>query len=157
MEHFSRYALIAQKWLNTALTCCKQLQVIVLVCSFVGAECGLNGVLRSSHQPLDSLRMFSESPSIVGLFGARRLSQQSNSFSPEPQKGTYPYDVRRYRTSVDYFGTLRRTQTTRQLYSPECVEGEFSEVRLQSVAYGPCPSSHVLYPSALRPGPRTTC
>jgi hypothetical protein len=38
MEHFSRYALIAQKWLNTALTRCKQLQVIALV---LVCRCGM--------------------------------------------------------------------------------------------------------------------
>jgi hypothetical protein len=31
---------------------------------------------------------------------------------------------------VDYFGTLRLARTTRHPYSPEYVEGEFSEVRL---------------------------
>jgi hypothetical protein len=41
--------------------------------------------------PLDSLRVFSEMPAIVCLFGARRLSQQSYPFFPEPRKGTYPY------------------------------------------------------------------
>ena len=32
------YALIAQKWLNTALTCCKKLQVIALV---LACGCGM--------------------------------------------------------------------------------------------------------------------
>jgi hypothetical protein len=40
--------------------------------------------------PIDSLRESSESPSTVDLFGARRLSQQTHSFSPEPWKGAYP-------------------------------------------------------------------
>ena len=64
------------------------------------------------------------------LFGARRLSQQSYSFSPEPPKRClHPY-VRRYRTkSVDYFGTLCPAQTTRQPYSAYCVEGQFCELR----------------------------
>src|SRR5215213_9730987 len=66
---------------------------------FSEVELPLYGVLRSSHDPhLHSLRVFSESFSIVCLFGARRLSQQSHSFSPEPQKGAYPY-VRSHRTS----------------------------------------------------------
>jgi hypothetical protein len=69
---------------------------------------------------IDSLRVFSERASIVCLFGARRLSQHNLILSlPSPRKGAYPYDVRKYRTkSVDYFGTLRRAQTTRQPYSP---------------------------------------
>src|SRR5215212_6119882 len=79
--------------------------------------------------PIDSLRVFSEKAAIVCLFGARRLSQQAYASFPEPRKGAYPY-VLRYRTSVDYFGTLRRAQTTRQPYSPECVEGQFCELRL---------------------------
>src|SRR5215216_5215710 len=79
--------------------------------------------------PIDSLRVFSEKAAIVCLFGARRLSQQAYASFPEPRKGAYPY-VRRYRTkSVDYFGTLRRAQTTRQPYSPKCVEGDFLELR----------------------------
>src|SRR5215213_11995553 len=48
MEHFSRYALIAQKWLNTALTCCKQLQVIALV---LVCRCGMWGLtLQHLHE-----------------------------------------------------------------------------------------------------------
>jgi hypothetical protein len=46
------------------------------------------------------------------VFGARRLSQQSYPFFPEPPKGAHPY-----------------IRTPKQLYSPKCVEGEFSEVR----------------------------
>jgi hypothetical protein len=38
MEHFLRHALIAQKWLNTAITSCKQLQVIALV---LVCRCGM--------------------------------------------------------------------------------------------------------------------
>ena len=40
--------------------------------------------------PVASPRESSESPSIVGLFGARRLSQQSHLFSPEPRKRCLP-------------------------------------------------------------------
>jgi hypothetical protein len=40
--------------------------------------------------PIDSLRESSESPSIVGLLGARRLSQQSHPFSAEPRKRCLP-------------------------------------------------------------------
>ena len=55
-------------------------------------ELRLYAVLRSSairlceaHTiPIDSLRVFSESAAIVCLFGARRLSQQSYTFFPEP-------------------------------------------------------------------------
>ena len=36
--------------------------------------------------PIDSLILFSESPAIVRLFGARRLSQQSHPFFPSPEK-----------------------------------------------------------------------
>src|SRR5215208_3536779 len=108
-----------------------------------------NGVLRSSpirlcevHTiPIDSLRVFSEKAAIVCLFGARRLSQQAYASFPEPRKGAYPY-VRRYRTSVDYFGTLRRAQTTRQPYSPECVEGRFCELRLLGILRSSLPASN---------------
>jgi hypothetical protein len=41
--------------------------------------------------PIDSLSLFSESPAILRLFGARRLSQQFNPFFPGPPKGAYPY------------------------------------------------------------------
>jgi hypothetical protein len=40
--------------------------------------------------PIDSLSLFSNSPAILGLFGARRLSQQSHSFFPELRKGAHP-------------------------------------------------------------------
>src|SRR5215212_5409996 len=44
----------------------------------------LSGSLRSTHYPhLHSLSVFSESPAILGLFGARRLSQH-NLFLPFP-------------------------------------------------------------------------
>ncbi len=54
-------------------------------------ELRLGGGLGSSHEnPIDSLSLFSESPAIVCLFGARRLSQQSHPFFPEPRKRCQP-------------------------------------------------------------------
>src|ERR671920_1489225 len=90
-----------------------------------------DGVPRSSHDPdrlsQSVLRIGGHS---VPFRGSAIVPTQSYSFSPEPPKRClHPY-VRRYRTkSVDYFGTLRRAQTTRQPDSPECVEGEFLELR----------------------------
>jgi hypothetical protein len=46
-----------------------------------------------------------ESQRSASVFGARRLSQQSHSFFPEPRKGAHPY-----------------IRTPRQLYSPKCLE-----------------------------------
>src|SRR5215218_9639551 len=62
-------------------------------------------VLGSSHDnPIDSLSLSSESPAILCLFGARRLSQQSHSFFPEPRKGAYPY-IRGHHTGRVRWGT----------------------------------------------------
>jgi hypothetical protein len=69
--------------------------------------------LREVHTiPIDSLSLFSSSLLILNPFGARRLSQQSYSCFPELRKGARPY-----------------IRTRGQPYSPECVEGKFSEVR----------------------------
>jgi hypothetical protein len=66
-------------------------KIMSLIFFFAG-ELRRDGVLRSSPNrlcelhtiPLDSLSLFSETPAIVCPFGARRLSQQSHSFFPEP-------------------------------------------------------------------------
>jgi hypothetical protein len=72
-------------------------------------EVPLNGVLRRLHEPLDSLSLSSESPAIVGVFGARRLSQQSLSF-PSPEK--VPTRIYEGIAQVDHFGTLRQAWST---------------------------------------------
>jgi hypothetical protein len=68
-----------------------------------------DGVLRSAHEPLDSLTLSSEAPAVVGLFGARRLSQQPLSF-PSPE--TTPTRTYEGSAQVDYFGTLRQARST---------------------------------------------
>ena len=72
MEHFSSYALIAQKWLNTATTRCKQLQVIalVLVCGcgvWVIHERRGRWILRTS--PLRRSREFFKKSSCLAQIG----------------------------------------------------------------------------------------
>jgi hypothetical protein len=49
-----------------------------------------SGVARSTHDPLDSRSLFSNSPAILDPFGARRLSQRSHPFFPKLRKGVYP-------------------------------------------------------------------
>jgi hypothetical protein len=72
MEHFSRYALIAQKWLNTALTCCKQLQVIALVlvcrCGMWGSSFELYRYIGASQRndELNGLTFLKQLPIFIG-------------------------------------------------------------------------------------------
>jgi hypothetical protein len=70
------------------------------------SELRIGKILRRTHDPTDSLRVFSESPTILGLFGARRLSQQHYPSFPEPPKCANPN--KRGHCTMDYFGTPRR-------------------------------------------------
>src|SRR5215216_893077 len=56
--------------------------------------------LRSTHDPIDFLREFSDSAAIVGcLFGARRSAQQSHTFFRRAPKRHLPPYIRGYPSS----------------------------------------------------------
>ena len=70
------------------------------------SELRIGKILRRTHDPTDSLRVFSESPAILVLSGLGDCPNNIILSFPSPQK--VPTRIYEGTTQVDYFGTPRR-------------------------------------------------